>query len=404
MSKKVVKCGKFFDSVNECVKENMWVVVEGNKIVEVSENEVCCEGAEVIDLSDKFVMPGMIDTHMHVMMNGEPSGMMDLYSKMDADYAYEAMLNVQQDLLAGFTTIRDEGCVGFVDVSLKNAINSGKIWGPRMKVAGMGIGSTGGHGDSHLRPGSHINGGLSQVVNSPDEARQAARNTIKYGADHIKLMATGGVMSVGDEPGAPDLTFEEMKAALDIANTHGKSSSAHAHGALGIKWAVKAGIASIEHGMMMDEECMDLMVEHGTFLVPTIIAAYRIVEYGQYLPQEAVRKATACLENHGKNLEMCREKGVKIAFGTDTGTYFSAHGKQAYEFELMQKYGNFTVTESLVAATKSAAELLRMSKEVGSIEAGKYADIVAFNESPYDDISTMTRCAFVMKDGVVYKG
>ena len=404
MSKKVLKCGKFFDSVNECVKENVWVVVEGNKVAEVSENPVCCEGAEVIDLSEKFVMPGMIDTHMHVMMNGEPSGMMDLYSKMDADYAYEAMLNVQNDLMAGFTTIRDEGCVGFVDVSLKNAINSGKIWGPRMKVAGMGIGSTGGHGDSHLRPGSHINGGLSQVVNSPDEARQAARNTIKYGADHIKLMATGGVMSVGDEPGAPDLTFEEMKAALDIANTHGKSSSAHAHGALGIKWAVKAGIASIEHGMMMDEECMDLMVEHGTFLVPTIIAAYRIVEYGQYLPQEAVRKAKACLENHGKNLEMCRAKGVKIAFGTDTGTYFSAHGKQAYEFELMQKYGNFTVTESLVAATKSAAELLRMSNEVGSIEAGKFADIVAFNESPYDDISVMSRCAFVMKDGVVYKG
>ena len=404
MGKKVLKCGKFFDSVNECVKENIWVVVEGNKIIEVSENEVCCKDAEVIDLSDKFVMPGMIDAHMHVMMNGEPSGMMDMYSKMDADYAYEAMLNVQQDLLAGFTTIRDEGCIGFVDVSLRNAINSGKIWGPRMKVAGMGIGSTGGHGDAHLRPGSKINGGLSQVVDSPDAARQAARNTIKYGADHIKLMATGGVMSMGDEPGAPDLTFEEMKAALDIANTHGKSSSAHAHGALGIKWAVKAGIASIEHGMMMDEECMDLMVEHGTFLVPTIIAAYRIVENGKYLPAETVRKATECLENHGRNLEMCRAKGVKIAFGTDTGTFFSAHGKQAYEFELMQKYGNFTVTESLVAATKNAAELLRMSKEVGSIEAGKYADIVAFDESPYDDISVMSRCTFVMKDGVVYKG
>ena len=404
MSKKVVKCGKFFDSVNECVKENVWVVVEGNKIAEVSDAPVCCEGAEVIDLSDKFVMPGMIDAHMHLMMNGEPSAMNDIYSKRDADYMVDMIINAQADLMAGFTTIRDEGCIGFVDISLKNAINAGKVWGPRMKVAGMGIGSTGGHGDNPLRPGTVLAGGMSQVVDSPDAARKAARHTIKYGADHIKLMATGGVMSVGDEPGAPDLTFEEMKAALDIANTHGKSSSAHAHGALGIKWAVKAGIASIEHGMMMDEECMDLMVEHGTYLVPTIIAAYRIVEYGQYLPEEAVRKAKACLENHGRNLEMCRAKGVKIAFGTDTGTYFSAHGKQAYEFELMQKYGNFTVTESLVAATKSAADLLKMSGEVGSIEPGKYADIVAFNESPYDDISTMCRCAFVMKDGVVYKG
>lgn len=404
MSKKVIKCGKFFDSVNECVKENVSVVVEGNKIVEVADGDVCTEGAEVIDLSGKFVMPGLIDAHMHVAMNGEPSAMIDLYTKRDADYMIDAMLNVQADLMAGFTTVRDEGCIGFVDISLRNAINAGKVWGPRMKVAGMGIGSTGGHGDNPLRPGTVISGSLAQVVDSPDRARHAARNTIKYGADHIKLMATGGVMSVGDEPGAPDLTFEEMKAALDVANMHGKSSSAHAHGALGIKWAVKAGIASIEHGMMMDEECMDLMAEHGTFLVPTIIAAYRIVEHGDKLPQEAVRKAKACLENHGRNLEMCRAKGVKIAFGTDTGTYYSAHGKQAYEFELMQKYGNFTVTESLVAATKSAAELLKMSKEVGSIEAGKYADIVAFDESPYDDISVMCRCSFVMKDGVVYKG
>ncbi len=404
MSRKVIKCGKFFDSINECVKENVTVVVEGNKIVEVTEGDVCTEGAEVIDLSAKFVMPGMIDAHMHVMMNGEPSGMSDILSKSDADYAYDAMLNAQADLMAGFTSIRDEGCIGFVDVALKKAINAGKVVGPRMLVAGMGIGSTGGHGDGHYRPGTKVAGGLSQVVDSPDAARQAARNTIKYGADQIKLMATGGVMSVGDEPGAPDLTFEEMKAALDIANTHGKLSSAHAHGALGIKWAVKAGITSIEHGMMMDEECMDLMVEHGTYLVPTIIAAYRIVENGHMLPQEAVRKATQCLENHGRNLEMCRAKGVKIAFGTDTGTYCSPHGKQAYEFELMQKYGNFTVTETLVACTKTNAELFRWSDKVGSIEAGKLADIVAFDESPYDDISTMCRCTFVMKDGVVYKG
>ena len=403
MSKKVLKCGKFFDSMEECVKENVNVVVEGNKIVEVTTNPVDETDAEVIDLSSKFVMPGMIDAHMHVMMNGETTAMIDMVKKRDADYAYDAMLNAQADLMAGFTTIRDEGAVGFVDISLRDAINAGKVAGPRMLVSGMAIGSTGGHADDPYRPDNKISG-MAKVVDSPDQARQAARYTFKYGADQLKIMATGGVMSTGDEPGAPDLTYEEMKAALDIVKLHGKLSSAHAHGALGIKYAIKAGIQSIEHGMMMDEECMDMMVENGVYLVPTIIAAYRIVEHGNALPAETVRKATQCLENHGRNLEMCRAKGVKIAFGTDTGTFCSPHGSQAYEFELMQKYGKFTVTESLVACTKTNAELIRWSDKVGSIEPGKLADIVAFNESPYDDISTMCRCAFVMKDGVVYKG
>lgn len=403
MSKVVLKCGKFFDSVNECVKENVNVVVEGNKVVKVTCDPVDETGAKVYDLSDKFVMPGMIDGHVHVMMNGEPSAMMDMVTKKDGDYAYDAMLNAQADLMAGFTSLRDEGAVGFVDVSLRDAINAGKVAGPRMLVSGMPIGSTGGHSDNPYRPGNVI-GGMSTVVNSPDEARFGARHTFKYGADQIKLMATGGVMSLGDEPGAPDLTFEEMKAALDIANTHGKLSSAHAHGALGIKWAVKAGITSIEHGMLMDDECIDLMAEHGTYLVPTIIAAYRIVENGDKLPREAVRKAKQCLENHGVNLEKCRAKGVKIAFGTDTGTYCSPHGKQAYEFELMQKYGNFSVTECLVACTKTNAQMFRWFDKVGSVEEGKLADVVAFDGNPYDDITAMCRCTFVMKDGVVYKG
>lgn len=403
MSKKVLKCGQFFDSVEECVKENVNVVVEGNKVVEVTTNPVDETGAEVYDLSKKFVMPGMIDAHTHVMMNGETSAMVDMISKRDADYAYDAMLNAQADLMAGFTSLRDEGAVGFVDISLRNAINSGKVAGPRMAVSGLPIGSTGGHADNPYRLDNVIKG-MATVVDSPDEARKAARHTFKYGADQLKIMATGGVMSIGDEPGAPDLTFEEMKAALDIVKLHGKLSSAHAHGALGIKFAIKAGIQSIEHGMLMDEECMDMMVENGVYLVPTIIAAYRIVENGDKLPEEAVRKAQFCLENHGKNLELCRKKGVKIGFGTDTGTYCSQHGKQAYEFELMQKYGKFTVTESLVACTKTNAELLHWADKVGSVEPGKFADIVAFDESPYDDISTMCRCTFVMKDGVVYKG
>lgn len=403
MGKTVLKCGKFFDSVNECVKENVSVVVEGNKIVKVTCDAVDTDGAKVVDLSDKFVMPGMIDSHMHTLMNGEPGCMDDMIKLSEGDMAFNSMVNAQADLMAGFTSIRDEGSYGFVDVALRNAINAGKTFGPRMLVSGMGIGTTGGHADGHYNLNT-TSKGMGTIVDSPDGARYAARFTLKHGADQIKIMATGGVMSIGDEPGAPEFTYEEMKAALDVPNSRGRISSAHAHGAEGIKIAIRAGITSIEHGMLMDDECIDMMVEHGTYLVPTIIAAYKIVENGAALPWEAVEKATRCLENHGKNLEKCRAKGVKIAFGTDTGTYFNPHGKQADEFRLMQKYGNFTVTESLVACTKTNAQMMKWWDKVGSIEEGKLADIVAFDESPYDDITTMCRCSFVMKDGVVYKG
>lgn len=402
MSKTVVKCGKFFDSTDGSVKNNVNVVVENNKIVKVTNASVDENGAKVLDLSKKFVMPGMIDAHMHTLMNGEPNCMLDMITLSTGDMAFNSMLNAQADLMAGFTSVRDEGSYGFVDVALRDAINAGKIAGPRMLVAGMAIGTTGGHADNHYNLGTHAEG-MGTIADSPDAARQAARFTLKHGADQIKIMATGGVMSIGDEPGAPEFTYEEMKAALDVPNSRGRISSAHAHGAEGIKIAVRAGITSIEHGMLMDEECMDLMVEHGTYLVPTIIAAAKIVEFGTSLPAEAVGKAKRCLENHGKNLEMCRAKGVKIAFGTDTGTYFNVHGKQAEEFALMQQYGNFGVAESLMAATKVASELFRWEDKVGSIEEGKLADIVAFDESPFDDITTLQRCSFVMKDGVVYK-
>lgn len=403
MSKVVLKCGKFFDSVHECVKENVNVVVDGNKIVKVTSEAVDQTDAKVVDLSSKFVMPGMIDAHMHTFLNGTPGCMDDMAKLSAGDMAFDSMVNAQTDLMAGFTSIRDEGSYQFVDVALRDAINAGKTYGPRMLVSGMAIGSTGGHADTHFNI-STSSVGIGSIVDGPDGARKAARYTLKYGADQIKIMATGGVMSIGDEPGAPEFTYEEMKAALDVSNSRGRISSAHAHGAAGIKIAIKAGITSIEHGMIMDDECIDLMVEHGTYLVPTIVAGQRIIDNGKSLPAEAVEKAQLCLSNHGKNLVKCREKGVKIAFGTDAGTYFNYHGKQAEEFELMQKYGDFSVTECLVACTKTNAQLFRWWDKVGSIEEGKLADIVAFDESPYDDITVMCRCSFVMKDGVIYKG
>ncbi|MBC3515349.1 amidohydrolase family protein [Neobittarella massiliensis] len=403
--KKVIKCGKLFTATDERVQENMAVVIEDNKIVEVAPAAaVDCAGCEVIDLSDKFVMPGLIDTHLHTAFDGRPGCMETQITWTAGDFAFASMKNAEKDLMAGFTTVRDEGSYGFVDVALRNAINRGDVVGPRMMVSGRPLGTTGGHSDSHYNPDIHGETTMGLISDGPDGARHAARYTLKYGADQIKLMATGGVMSIGDEPGAPDFTFEEMKAALDVANSRGHISSAHAHGAVGIKNAIRAGITSIEHGMMMDDECIDMMAEHGTYLVPTIVAAYKIVENGDSLPAEAVEKATRCLVNHGKNLEKCRAKGVKIAFGTDAGTYYNYHGTQTCEFALMQKYGNFGVAESLLSATKVASELMRMNDRVGSIEAGKLADITAFDVSPFDDIHTMENCTFVMKDGVVYKG
>lgn len=405
MKKTILKCGLLFRGIDETVEKNMAVTVEDNRIASVApwEDGAVPADAQVIDLSDKFVTPGLIDAHVHVNMNGEPNT--DSLAKMlTGEFALYSMVNAQKDLMAGFTTIRDEGGVGFSDVALKNAINSGMVVGPRMFVSGVALSSTGGHGDASFAPG--VTGGtMASIVNSPDEARRAARYTFKYGADQIKLMATGGVMSFGDEPGAPELSLEEMKAALDIANSRGRISSAHAHGAEGIKNAIWAGITSIEHGMLMDEECMDMMAEHGTYLIPTIIAAHNIVVNGvaSGIPAWAVEKAERCLENHYENLKKCMAKGVKIGFGTDTGTPFNRHGEQAFEFELMKKAG-FTTEYILQAATRINAEMMKMDKQIGTIEAGKLADIVAFDASPMDDIKVMANCSFVMKDGVVYKG
>ena len=210
----------------------------------------------------------------------------------------------------------------FVDVSLRDEINAGRIVGPRMLVSGLALGTTGGHCDSHNAP-QHDHP-ANYIVDDPMSARRMARYNIKYGVDQINLMATGGVMSIGDAPGAQDMLYDEMKAAIDIAKIHGKLSSAHAHGAEGIKAAIRAGITSIEHGMLMDDECIELMVEHGTYLVPTIIAAHQIVVTGKQmnLPAENIEKAEMCLEKHHEHLTACRKAGVKIAFGTDADLIF----------------------------------------------------------------------------------
>lgn len=404
--KTIIKCGSFFSAVDQTVQKDVAIVVEGNTIAQVAPaNTVDTAGTKVIDLSGKFVMPGLIDGHLHVGMNGEPDSMAEFPFLKTGDVAYRAMHYVEADLMAGFTTIRCEGDVNYVDISLRDAIQKGLCVGPRMQCSGVAVSSTGGHGDYHFNP-DIVGGEFAAICNGPDAARAATRATFKHGADQVKLMATGGVMSKGDEPGACEMTFEEMKACCEVARFRGKTSSAHAHGAEGIKNAIRAGITSIEHGMLIDEEGMDMLVEYGTYLVPTIIAAYRIVEFGKAagIPDYAVEKAQVCLENHAAHLKEMVKKGVKIAFGTDTGTPYSKHGEQAFEFQLMAEAG-IPAAYCLQAATKVNAAMIKRDQELGTIEPGKLADIVAFDGNPLEDnMKSMMNCCFVMKDGVVYKG
>ena len=403
--KKLIKCGKLFNSKAGTVSENMAILVEDNKIVKV--DAVCnmdAADAQVIDLSDKFVMPGLIDCHQHCAFYGQGNNLPNVYEQNLAYNAFEAAKNVKLDLMAGFTTLRDAGGPGFVDVSLKKYINAGVLDGPRMVCAGRGLTSTGGHGDMHL--GKHVPAEanpMSIICNSPEEMRAAARLNFKYGADAIKIMATGGVMSYGDDPNASQFTYEEMKAAIDVAKEQGKTTFAHAHGANGIKTAIRAGITSIEHGMLIDQEGIDMMVEHGTWMVPTIIAAKNIVVYGAgTLPQWMIDKAAMVLENHKDNCMQLRERGVKFAFGSDAASGFNCHGQQAREFANLVDFG-FPAHEALQHATCNAAQLLQMGDQVGSIEEGYFADIVAFDADPLKDITVMQNCTFVMKDGKVYK-
>ena len=402
---KAIKCGSFFSAADDKVQKDVVIIVDGNKITEIVPGAKFANPGsyEVIDLSAKFVMPGLIDTHMHMAFNGEAN--LAFGARKHGDATLHSMLNLQKDLLAGFTTIRDEGAQGFVDVSVRDAINSGLIWGPRALVSGIGLSGRGGHGDFHYAP--HIKpstSDTSNIVCGADSAREAARYVIKYGADQIKLMATGGVMSEGDAPGAQELTFEEMRAAIEIAEFNGKLSSAHAHGHNGVTAAAKAGITSIEHGMILDDEAIDAMKKHGTYLVPTIIAAKNIVDNGikAGIPVHAVEKAALVLETHKAGFQKCIKAGIKIAFGTDAATPFNRHGEQAVEFENMVNYGLKPI-ESIIAGTRTAAQLMRMDKMVGTLEVGKYADITAFNENPIENIKTLTNCVFVMKDGKVYK-
>ncbi len=405
MLKQALKCGKLFCPQNGKTLKNAVILVEGNRILAVqTDREAIPDGFMAVDLSHLFVMPGLIDAHVHTGSSGEADGLAQSARATVGDIAFISLRNARQDLYAGFTTLRDAGSVGFADVALRNAINRGEVIGPRMVVAGIAMGSTGGHADSHFAP--HIQETLlpDLCINGVESARRAARYNLKYGADFLKFMSTGGVMSVGTTVGAQQLTADEIAAIIEIADMYGVHTATHAHGTAGIKAAVRAGVSSVEHGMMLDDEAIDLMLQHGTHLTPTIIAAERIVVHGEEggIAPWMVQKARQVLENHKAGVQKCLARGVTLDFGSDAGTPYNFHGKQGYEFELMVSFG-FTPAQALTAATVTNAKLIRMQNQIGTIEPGKLADIVAFAGDPLDDIKTMQDCRFVMKDGAVVK-
>lgn len=401
----VLKNLNLIDGTGGPVVNNAVVVVEGTKIKAVGkEGEVEYPADyEVLDLGGKTVLPGMVEAHVHIGMNGEPAMETIMLKETLPMTTIKASVYAQRDLMAGFTTIRTMGDKGFLDVALKRAIDAGIIDGPRMRVSGQILSITGGHGDIALPPEVTFTG-WSAIVDSPDEARKAARYQLKMGADIVKMCATGGVMSEGDEPGSPQLNEDEMRAAIYEAHKVGKKAAAHAQGTKGIKDAVKAGIDSIEHGIFLDDEVVEMMREKGVYLVATLSAPYNIKKYGVEagIPDYAVRKTEQVIDAHGASFMKAYRAGVKIAVGTDAGTPFNRHGENAQELEMMVQAG-VKPMDAILAATKWGADLLGMSNIIGTIEAGKEADIIAVEGNPLENISLLKDVKFVMKAGKIYK-
>lgn len=402
--KTLLRCGKLVDVQARRVLSQVDVLIEAGKVAQIGSGIV--SDAAVIDLSDKTCLPGLIDMHVHFTHQSNPKSYMEPYVLNPADFAFRAVGFADITLRKGFTTVRSLGDRGdgTVSVSLRNAIDSGLLKGPRIFTAGKSIATTGGHADPTNGANKVLQGnpGPKQgVINSAEDAMQAVRQRYKDGADLIKITATGGVLSTAKNGQNPQFTDAEVVAIITAAKDYGFKVAAHAHGAEGMKRAIRAGVSSIEHGTYMDDETHRLMKKYGTYLVPTIMAGEFVAEKAKidgYFPEIVRPKAAAIGPLIQSSFGKAYKAGVKIAFGTDTGV--SAHGDNAQEFALMVEAG-MPAMEAIKAATVNAADLLGESDSLGSIAVSKHADIIAVDGDPISNIRELENVTFVMKGGKV---
>jgi imidazolonepropionase-like amidohydrolase len=406
----VLRAARLFDGKSDSLITPGVVVVTGGKIAGVGSSAKVPADAEVIDLGDATLLPGLIDAHTHLTFpysDDYNRAELDTLRKTVAEKALDASVNARVTLMAGITTVRDVGSSDFLDVGLRNAIAKGDVPGPRMLVTVHALGATGGHCDSqdgfHAGLFGHESGPLDGVINGPDQARYAVRLDHKYGADMIKVCASGGVLSPTDDVDTPQLTQEELNAIVDEAHALRRKTAAHAHGAEAAKRAIRAGIDSIEHWSFLDDEALDMMKARGTYLVPTLMAVQGLQEKfdrGIYVPPAIAAKARAAIAAIRSTFQRALAKGVKIGMGTDAGVY--PHGRNTEEFHQMVDLG-MKPAAALRAGTSADADLLGLADKVGSLEAGRLADVVAVPGDPLQNIRQTEHVFFVMKEGVIYK-
>jgi imidazolonepropionase-like amidohydrolase len=401
----VIKAARMFDGTSDSVTRNAVLVVDGKRIAAISPAAIP-PNARVIDLGDVTLLPGFIDSHVHLTDESGENWYLDYFQGLMRQPAEQALLAstlARKTIDAGFTTVRNVGASDYVDIGLRNAINNGWVVGPRMLVSAYAIGATGGHGDGDPIPparGFQQSGPMQGVCNGVGECRAAVRYQIKYGADVIKFMPSGGVLSLSDPVDAPELSQDEMNAIVEEAHHWGRKVAAHSHGDTAARMAIQAGVDSIEHGSFMKPETLAMMREKGTYLVPTLLAGEWVSRKIDKFPPAIAAKGRAAVAARSDMFRNALKAGVKIAFGTDSGV--SPHGMNALEFALMTGLG-MSPAAALRSATSSAAALLGVDDRLGTLTTGKLADIIAVPGNPLDNIHQTESVVFVMKEGQIVK-